>query len=48
MGQLPFREMVAAALARGVPTIAVEGRWREDEELALDRAARELKGLGTI
>jgi sugar phosphate isomerase/epimerase len=45
MGQLPFREMVAAALARDVPTIAIEGRWREDEELALDHAARELVGF---
>jgi sugar phosphate isomerase/epimerase len=45
MGKLPFQKMVAAALARDVPTIAIEGRWREDEELALDRAARELAGF---
>ncbi|MEX2535105.1 MAG: sugar phosphate isomerase/epimerase family protein [Trueperaceae bacterium] len=45
MGVLPIREMLKAALGRGVQTIAIEGRWREDEELALDRAAGELAGL---
>lgn len=42
LGKLPYQEMIATALASGAPTIAIEGRWRADEEHALDCAARAL------
>lgn len=43
LGRLPYEDMIAAALEAGARTIAIEGRWRADEELALDRAAEVLR-----
>jgi sugar phosphate isomerase/epimerase len=42
LGRLPVEAMLDAAEATGVQTITIEGRWRRDEEHALDRAARVL------
>lgn len=46
MGRLPLSEMVRAALELRTPAIAIEGRWRANEELALERSARFLSELG--
>ena len=43
LGRLPIGEMIEAAIASGVASIAIEGRWRADEEHALDRAAAVLR-----
>jgi sugar phosphate isomerase/epimerase len=43
LGRLPYQDMILAALASGARTIAIEGRWRADEEHALDRAAEVLR-----
>lgn len=48
LGRLPYVAMIRAALDAGVPTIAIEGRWRSDEEHALDRAAEVLRGIGRV
>jgi sugar phosphate isomerase/epimerase len=45
LGKLPYREMILTALEADIPTIAIEGRWRADEEHALDCAAKGLSSL---
>ena len=45
LGKLPYKEMIATALDAGTRTITLEGRWRIDEEQALDRAAKELSSI---
>lgn len=38
LGELPLDDMFAAIVESGAPRFAIEGRWRQDEEVALDRA----------
>lgn len=46
LGRLPLNQMFAAIEASGAPRFALEGRWRADEERALDEAAAFLSALG--
>jgi len=43
LGRLPLVEMFGALVEAGTIRFAVEGRWRKDEELALDKAAEFLR-----